>query len=62
MAVRKETVMDASYLLIALRTIRDTPTGTVPWQYGEALDWIIEHIDQNYYHFEDILDNERDEQ
>lgn len=57
--------MDTSYLLTALRSIRDERTNTHhtpdtrPPGYQEALEWAIEHIDKNFYHFEDILDNER---
>lgn len=53
--------MDVSYLLIALRSIRDDSARTRPWQYNQALDWIINHIETNWDTFDAILDGETEE-
>lgn len=53
-------MMDTSYLLMALRFYRDRVGTSAPIGYQDALDWMIEHVDANYYEIEDILDNERE--
>ena len=52
--------MDLSYIDLALRRIRNEKDNNRPWQYNEALDWVLDYIGANWDEMDEMLDEERE--